>query len=114
MIRRKWLSVCIALVLCLLLLPAAALAAEGDSTVYVGSVELTSTGGASVYATTDAATGVVTIEGATAENYNIMWDGSTLTLRNATIQQAEEYSDKSNEKIAVYRASGDLAIELVG
>ena len=48
MIRRKWLSVCIALVLCLLLLPAAALAAEGDSTVYVGSVELTSQGGASV------------------------------------------------------------------
>ena len=32
MIRRKWLSLCIALVLCLLLLPAAALAA--DETVY--------------------------------------------------------------------------------
>ena len=41
------------LALCLGLLPVTALAAEGDSTVYMGSVELTSTGGASVYATTD-------------------------------------------------------------
>ncbi len=113
MIRRKWLSLCIALVLCLLLLPAAALAAEGDSTVYVGSVELTSTGGASVYATTDES-GAVKTEGANAENYNIMWDGSTLTLRNATIQQAKEYAEKNGEKIAVYRALGDLNLELVG
>lgn len=63
MIRRKWLSVCIALVLCLLLLPAAALAA--DETVYgtieVGGKELTNTQDTPVvYATTDADTGVVT------------------------------------------------------
>ena len=116
MIRRKWLSLCIALVLCLLLLPAAALAAEGDSTVYVGSVELISTGGASVYATTDAATGAVTAQPTftEADGWNIKWDGSTLTLRNATIKEAEEYSDKSNEKIAVYRQSGDLNLALVG
>lgn len=30
--------------------------------------------------------GAVTTEGATAENYNIKWDGSTLTLRDATIK----------------------------
>ena len=118
MIRRKWLSLCIALVLCLLLLPAAALAA-GETvsygTIEVGGKALTNTQENSVvYATTDAATGVVTIEGATAENYNIKWDGSTLTLRNATIQQAKEYNEKNGEKIAVYRTSGDLAIELVG
>ena len=116
MIRRKWLSVCIALVLCLLLLPAAALAA--DETVYgkieVGGKELTNSAETPVvYATTDKS-GAVTIEGANAENYNVMWDGSTLTLRNATIKEAEEYSDKSNEKIAVYRASGDLNLVLVG
>ena len=116
MIRRKWLSVCIALVLCLLLLPAAALAADG--TVYgkieVGNAALTNSAETPVvYATTDDS-GAVTIEGATAENYNIMWDGSTLTLKNATIKEAEEYSDKTNEKIAVYRALGDLNLVLVG
>ena len=113
MIRRKWLSVCIALVLSLLLLPAAALAAGEATTVYVGGVELTSTGGASVYATTDES-GAVTTTGATADNYNIKWDGSTLTLRNATIQQAKEYNEKNDEKIAVYRAAGDLNLALVG
>lgn len=115
MIRRKWLSVCFALVLCLLLLPAAALAAEGDSTVYVGSVELTSTGGASVYATTDAATGAVTAQPTftEADSWNIKWDGSTLTLRNATIKEAKEYGN-SRESMAIYRQSGDLAIVLVG
>ena len=92
MIRRKWLSVCITLVLCLLLLPAAALAA--DETVYgkieVGGKELTNSAETPVvYATTDK-DGVVTTEGATAKNYNVMWDGSTLTLRNATINAAEE------------------------
>ena len=117
MIRKKLLSVCLALALCLSLLPATALAV--DATVYgtieVGGVALTNSETTpTVYAITNADTGVVTIEGATAENYNIMWDGSTLTLRNATIEQAKEYSDKNNEKIAVYRQSGDLAIALVG
>lgn len=116
MIRRKWLSLCIALVLCLLLLPTAALAV--DATVYgtieVGGVALTNSESTpTVYAITNADTGVVTIEGANAENYNIMWDGSTLTLKNATIKEAEEYGN-SRESMAVYRASGDLAIELVG
>ena len=117
MIRRKWLSLCIALVLCLLLLPAAALAA-GETvsygTIEVGGVALTNSESTpTVYAITNADTGVVTIEGANAENYNIMWDGSTLTLKNATIKEAEEYGN-SRESMAVYRASGDLAIELVG
>ena len=115
MIRRKWLSVCIALVLCLLLLPAAALAA--DETVYgkieVGGKELTNSAETPVvYATTDK-DGVVTTEGATAKNYNVMWDGSTLTLKNATIKEAEEYGN-SRESMAIYRQSGDLAIVLVG
>ena len=84
------------------LLPLSALAAN-EATVYVGSVALTGSKETPAYATTDA-DGNVTTKDATAENYNIKWDGSTLTLRNATIQQAEEYSEKNNEKIAVYRA----------
>lgn len=94
------------------LLPLSALAAN-EATVYVGSVALTGSKETPAYATTDA-DGNVTTKDATAENYNIKWDGSTLTLRNATIQQAEEYSEKNNEKIAVYRASGDLNLVLVG
>ena len=113
--RKKLRSVCLALVLCLLL-PAAALAADGTvyGTIEVGGIALTNSADTPVvYATTDES-GTVTTEGATAENYNVMWDGSTLTLRNATIQQAKEYSDKNKEKIAVYRASGDLNLALVG
>ena len=117
MMRKKIVSLCMALALCLGLLPATALAAEGPvyGTIQVGGKALTNSADAPVvYATTDATTGTVTTEGATAENYNVMWDGSTLTLRDATIKEAKEYSDKSNEKIAVYRQSGDLAIALVG
>ena len=115
MIRKKLRSVCLALVLCLLL-PAAALAANTTvyGTIEVGGIALTNSESVpTVYATTDES-GTVTTTGATVDNYNVMWDGSTLTLRNATIQQAEEYSNKSNEKIAVYRASGDLNLVLVG
>ena len=110
---KKLFSLCMALVLCLSLLPATALAADG-ATVYVGSVELTGSTKTPAYATTDATTGKVTTDGATGENYNIMWDGATLTLRDATILEAKEYDKKNYEKIAVYRASGDLNLALVG
>lgn len=100
-----------AVLLCLWLLPAAALAADGD-TVYVGGEALTGTASAPAYAKTDAS-GTVTTEGATAENYNVMWDGSTLTLRNATIEQAEEYGN-SHESMAIYLASGNMNLVLVG
>jgi hypothetical protein len=112
MIRRKWLSLCIALVLCLLLLPATALAAGEATTVYVGGKTLTGSADSPAYATTDES-GAVKTEGANAKNYNIMWDGSTLTLKNATIKEAEEYGN-SHESMAIYRQSGDLAIALVG
>ena len=100
------------LVLCLSLLPTSALAVDG-ATVYVGSVALTGSKETPAYATTDA-DGNVTTKDATAENYNIKWDGETLTLQNATIKEAEEYPDKSNEKIAVYLASGNMNLVLVG
>ena len=107
---KKLFSLCMALVLCLSLLPATALAADG-ATVYVGSVELTGSTETPAYATTDATTGKVTTDGATGENYNIMWDGATLTLRNAAIKQAGVHN---NESIAVYLASGNMNLVLVG
>ena len=67
---KKLLSLCMALALCLSLLPATALAADGV-TVYVGGVALTSTNGATVYAKTDGS-GNVSQEGATDNDYNIM------------------------------------------
>ena len=103
--RRFW-SVCLALALCWTLLPAPALAA-GEATVYVGGEELTSTNDTTVYATTDVTTGEVTLDG-DDDTYNVMWDGTTLTLNNATITQGA-YKDA-----AIYRASGDLEIKLIG
>lgn len=112
MIRRKWLSLCIALVLCLLLLPATALAAGEATTVYVGGKTLTGSADSPAYATTDES-GTVTTTGATDDNYNVMWDGATLTLRDATIKEAVEYGN-SRESMAIYRQSGDLNLALVG
>ena len=101
-----------ALVLCLSLLPATALAADG-ATVNVGSVALTGSTDNPAYATTDATTGKVTL-GGDENTYNIKWDGETLTLRNATILEAKEYDEKNKEKIAIYLASGNMTLALVG
>ena len=106
---KKLFSLCMALALCLGLLPAAALAADG-ATVNVGNVELKGSTDSPAYATTDV-DGNVTTKDATAENYNIMWDGETLTLRNAAIKQAGVHN---NESIAVYLASGNMNLVLVG
>ena len=54
------------------------------SSITVGVVYLRGGGGAVAYAKTDAATGVVTLDG-DEDNYNIKWDGMTLTLKDATI-----------------------------
>ena len=109
---KKVFSLCMALALCLALLPAAALAA-GSNTVYVGGVALTGSSDSIAYATTNE-NGEVITEGATADNYNIKWDGATLTLRNATILEAKEHEEKNKEKIAIYLASGNMNLVLVG
>ncbi len=118
MIRKKLLSVCLALALCLWLLPAAALAAGATAygTIEVGGIALTNSESTpTVYATTDAATGAVTAQPTFTETdgWNIKWDGSTLTLRNATIEQAKEYGN-SHESMAIYLASGNMNLALVG
>ena len=119
MMRKKIVSLCMALVLCLGLLPVTALAA-GSNTVYVGGVALTGSSENIVYATTNE-NGEVTTEGATTDNYNIKWDGSTLTLRGATIKN-ELYADQdpliyiTGAAIGVFNQSGDanLTITLEG
>ena len=119
MMRKKIVSLCMALALCLGLLPTTALAAE-TNTVYVGGVALTGSSENIVYATTNES-GEVTTEGATTDNYNIKWDGSTLTLRGATIKN-ELYADQdpliyiTGAAIGVFNQSGDanLTITLEG
>ena len=54
------------------------------SSITVGGVDLNGGGGAVAYAKTDAEGNVAT-DGATADNYNIKWDGMTLTLKDAKI-----------------------------
>ena len=81
-------------------------ALEGD--IFVGGVGLTSSEGNPAYAKTGA-DGAVTTEGANANDYTIKWDGSTLTLNNATITQGA----LGGAAIWYYRDS-DLNIALVG
>ena len=52
--------------------------------ISVGGVDFYSDGTTAVYGITDQS-GSVSTQGATEKNYNIKWDGSTLTLRDATI-----------------------------
>ena len=111
---KKFFSLCMALALCLGLLPVTALAADND-TVYVGGEALTGTASVPVYATTDDSGNVSTAD-ATAENYNIKWDGSTLTLKNAYITNAA-YGDSYlhpvvGAAIGVANSSGDAELTI--
>ena len=117
--KRRFLPILLILALCLGLLPVTALAA-GQNTVYVGGVDLAGSHDNIVYATTNESGEVIT-NGADANNYNIKWDGSTLTLRNATIKKELEYNDESplyitGAAIGVINQSGDanLTITLEG
>lgn len=101
------------------MLPVTALAAD-TNTVYVGGVALAGSSDSIVYATTNESGEVIT-EGATADNYNIKWDGSTLTLHDATIQKELYASDLPLSNIAgaaigVINQSGDagLTVQLEG
>ena len=114
--KKTILSLFCVLALCLGLLPTTALAAE-TNTVYVGGVALAGSSDSIVYATTNE-NGEVITEGATADNYNIKWDGSMLTLHNATIQK--ELNDSSlfisGSAIGVINQNGnaELTIQLEG
>ena len=111
MIRKRLLSACLALALCLSLLPATALAA-GNDTVYVGGVALTSSESTPVYATTDDS-GNVSTDNATTDNYNIKWDGSTLTLDGAKIKGGTS-SESLYATVGIYAFSnsGDVSLNI--
>ena len=98
----------------LLLLPVTALAADMN-TVYVGGVELTGTTTAPAYATTNTSGDVIT-EGASADKYNIKWDGSTLTLKDAYITNAAHEDNYRHPvegaAIGVANSSGDAKLTI--
>ena len=102
--KKRFFAIFLAVCLVATLLPAGVLAADGTQTIRVGGVELTSTDGGTVYATTDSK-GKVTI-GGSEDSYNIKWDGTTLTLNGATI--------KGNYKNGIVYRDGDLTIWLEG
>ena len=110
--KKQILSLCMVLALCLL--PATALAADGD-TVYVGGVALTGSTDALAYATTGD-DGSVSTAGANENNWNIKWDGSTLTLKEAYITR--QINDGTNPingaAIGVFNQNGnaELTIQL--
>ena len=104
-----------------LMLPVTALAAD-TNTVYVGGVALAGSSDNIVYATTNES-GEVVKDGANANNYNIKWDGSTLTLHNATIKKRLAYDQNTpagstihGSAIGVLNQSGDaeLTVQLEG
>lgn len=128
---KKMISTLCAMIFCLGLLPIAAYAVEGGGptegtvtkvtpladgdTVYVGGVALTGSAESPVYATTDDSGNVIT-EGATADNYNIKWDGNTLSLNDAKITGASS-ENTNNNTVGIYASSSgvvSLNIELQG
>ena len=119
MMRKKIVSLCMALVLCLSLLPVTALAAApSGQELYVGNVKITSTG----YWTTDDDGNVTAYSGAgtPSDNY-IYYDESTntLTLHNATIKESvstETNSFIAGAAIGVHNQNGaaELTITLEG
>ena len=119
MMRKKIVSLCMALALCLGLLPVTALAAPpGDQVIYVGNENVTSGG----YWTTDSA-GTVTAftgEGSPADKF-IHYDAenNVLTLHNATIKESvstETNSFIAGAAIGVHNQNGaaELTITLEG
>ena len=113
--KKRILSLCMVLALCLGLMPITAMAEDGDK-VYVGDVELTGSTSNPSYAMTDDS-GNVSTDGATAANYNIKWDGSTLTLNGAKIKGYTS-SESLNLPVGIYvfddSGNVSLNIELQG
>lgn len=104
----------LSLCLILALLPATAFAQtaapeeEASPPITVGGVDLESTAANPVaYAITDESGNVAT-EGANDTNYNVKWDGETLTLRNATVKVVE------NEHSAAIERSAPFTLKLEG
>ena len=119
MIRTRLLSACLALALCLGLLPVTALAAVGaPSQLYVGNKQVISGSDNATYWTTDT-DGNLT-QSAADQSWNVKYDPATvtLTLRGATIQ-GETNTGSAPYGAGIYAQcnSGEsvsLTIELIG
>ena len=115
MMRKKIVSLCMALALCLGLLPATALAAAPDcQVIYVGGVEVTNGG----YWTTDSNGNVTAYTGGDTptDNY-IHYDvaNNTLTLHNATIKEEVPLDTSTyvaGAAIGVINQSGDAGLTI--
>ena len=109
--KKRFAVIVLSLCMVLALIPTAAFAADGD-TIHVGGVVLTGSEAEPAYALTST-DGSVTTEGAGESSYNIRWDGSTLTLNNATITQGYSQGYYIGAVTAI-SCGTDLKIELVG
>ena len=84
---KKLLSLCMALVLCLVLLPATALAVDAPATLYVGNEQVIR-GTETTYWSTNQDTGLLTPCTGSGNDWNVKYDpmSATLTLSGASIQ----------------------------
>ncbi len=86
--KKRLTAIFLSLCMLLTLLPATAFAAGTQESknppITVGGIELDGSAETPAYATTDTE-GTVTTNGASEANYNVKWDGETLTLRDATV-----------------------------
>ena len=92
------------------LLPVTALA-EGTApqTLYVGGTQIYQSG----YWKTNS-DGTLTSNGASADNYNVYYDGSgTLTLKNATIEGGDDDVNTSGAGIYAASSSGPVSLNIV-
>lgn len=107
-------AILLCLCMALTLLPATAWAADGE-TIHVGGVTLTGGADTPAYAKTDNS-GNVTVESASEDDYNIKWDGTTLTLDNANISGGHEFSGPwDSGSAAIYYSGGsDISLILTG
>lgn len=105
--KQRILSILCALALVAAMLPPVTASAAGPSTLTVGGTDVLS----GSYWLTNADDGTLTADGASADNYNVYYDGNgTLTLDNATING----TNTTGHVGAGIFASGDLTIVLEG
>ena len=107
-------AILLCLCMALTLLPATAWAADGE-TIHVGGVTLTGSADTPAYAKTDNS-GNVTVESAREDDYNLKWDGTTLTLDNANISGGYGFSGSwDSGSAAIYYSGGsDISLSLTG
>ena len=111
--KRLILSLFMTLAICLSLTPITVMAADRD-TVYVGGVGLTGSTDFPAYAKTDES-GNVSPDGADENSYNIKWDGTTLTLKDAYVTGQVNSGNIAGAAIGVENSNGaELTIRLEG